>query len=323
MIQMLFRQRPGWRMSGVERGMPRDLQQRLSPPDAEPTADASYLAAIGQRVRLARARRGMTRRKLCAESGVSERYVAQLEAGRGNVSVLVLRDLARGLGITPLELLGDAPEASRAQSALDRVLARLSEPQLADARDMLVRNFAVANPVARQSRIALIGLRGAGKSTLGRMLAEARGLAFHELDREIERDAGMEMAEMFEIHGQAGYRRLERAALERLIAEPGGAVIAAGGGIVAERATYGLLLAHCFTVWLRASPEDHMRRVIGQGDLRPMADNRQAMRDLKAILESRGKLYEQADAILDTSYRELDSNLLELLRIVPDNRPGR
>ncbi len=252
--------------------------------------DGKYLAAIGRRVRLIRARRGMTRRLLCQHSGVSERYIAQLEAGHGNVSVLVLRDIASGLGVEPVELLDDMAE----------------QPVARDPG------------AARRRRIALIGLRGAGKSTLGRMLAERRGLAFHELDREIERDAGMALGEMFELHGQAGYRRSERAALERLLADPRGAVIAAGGSIVAESGTYGLLLAHCFTVWVRASPEEHMSRVVGQGDLRPMRDNRQAMADLRAILDSREQLYARADAELDTAGKRVEESFGELMRIVGD-----
>lgn len=277
---------------------------------------AEYLGAIGGRVRLARAQRGMTRRLLCQQSGVSERYIAQLEAGRGNVSVLVLRDIARGLGIAPVDLLGDAVPAPAARAELDRMLARLSDAQLADAAGMLARHFGPENQSARRHRVALIGLRGAGKSTLGRLLAEARNWPFHELDREIERDAGMALSEMFELHGQAGYRRAERSALDRLLAIPDGMVIATGGSIVAEAATFDLLLAQCFTIWLRASPEEHMSRVIGQGDLRPMRDNRQAMADLKAILDSRAQLYARADAVLDTSSRPVADSLVALTRIL-------
>ena len=278
--------------------------------------EAEYLAAIGRRVRLARAQRGMTRRLLCQHSGVSERYIAQLEAGRGNVSVLVLRDIARGLGVAPVDLLGGALPAPAARAELNRTLARLSETQLADATGMLARHFGPENQSARRQRVALIGLRGAGKSTLGRLLAEAHHWPFHELDREIERDAGMALSEMFELHGQAGYRRAERSALDRLLAIPSGAVIATGGSIVAEAASFDLLLAQCFTIWLRASPEEHMSRVIGQGDLRPMRDNRQAMADLKAILDSREPLYARADAVLDTSSRPVADSLAALTRMV-------
>ncbi len=276
--------------------MAREPTLRLASTGPESASDTEYLAAIGQRVRLIRARRGMTRRLLCQQSGVSERYIAQLEAGRGNVSVLVLRDIAAGLGIEPVELLRDTPDEPLAQPGPDG---------------------------ARRNRIALIGLRGAGKSTLGRMLADQRGVAFHELDREIEHDAGMALAEMFELHGQAGFRRFERSALERLLAEPGGAVIAAGGGIVAEGGTYGLLLARCFTVWLRASPEEHMSRVVNQGDLRPMQDNRQAMADLKAILDSREQLYARADIELDTSGKKVGESFIELARMLVDNPRDR
>ena len=282
------------------------------PPD---TGDPAYLAALGQRVRLGRARRGMTRQALAAASGVSARHIAQLEAGRGNVSVLVLRAVAGGLGASPAELLGDAPEEGR--TLMEALLARLSASQVSEAREVLARHFGVAGE--RAERIALIGLRGAGKSTLGRLFAERRGVAFHELDREVERDAGMELAELFALHGQAGYRRREQAALARLVAAPGGCVVAAGGSIVADAATFGLLRAHFYTVWLRASPEEHMRRVIGQGDLRPMADGGagRAMADLRAILQSREALYRRADATVDTGGTDVAASLAALVGAVP------
>ena len=238
--------------------------------------EAMFLQALGQRVRLLRARRGLTRRILSTQSGVSERYISAMEAGTGNGSILLLRALAMALHVNLLALLED-PAGDIVPEAV---------PVPADC-----------------SRIALIGLRGAGKSTLGRGLAAARDLPFLELDQEIEKEAGIGLAEIMELHGQPGFRRLERSVLERLIATHPKALIAAGGGIVTEPETYALLLNTCLTIWLKASPEEHMQRVINQGDMRPMRDNRRAMADLRAILASREALYARAHRQVDTSGR--------------------
>jgi XRE family aerobic/anaerobic benzoate catabolism transcriptional regulator len=275
-------------------------------PDAAETRADTLLRALGDRLRLQRARRGMTRRALAGKSGVSERYIAQMEGGHGNVSVLLLHAIADALGIAATELLADPPEAE----AVDNLLARLPEEQRREARKLLIERF--GEDRARPERIALIGLRGAGKSSLGRMLAAARGAPFFELDREIERESGIELRELFERDGQAGFRRMERQVLERLVRTQARAVIAAGGSIVADARTYAMLLAHCRTVWIRASPEEHMQRVVDQGDLRPMADNGQAMADLRAILASREALYARADLTLDTSGRSLAESFAEL-----------
>ncbi len=236
--------------------------------------DHDFLRALGRRLRLLRARRGMTRRILSAQSGVSERYISAMEAGTGNSSILLLRALAAALHVSLNAILEDevAPDLR-------------SESRAPERRD----------------RIALIGLRGAGKSTLGPLLAEHLGMPFLELDREVEKEAGLGLGEIMELHGQAVFRRLERSVLDRVVATCSRVVIAAGGGIVAETTTYERLLYSCLTIWVKATPEAHMQRVIDQGDLRPMRDNRRSMEDLKAILGSREALYAQADIQLDTT----------------------
>ena len=262
-----------------------------------PTNDnTAFLRALGHRVRLLRTQRGMTRRILAAQSGVSERYISAVEAGTGNGSILLLRALAQALNVQLRALLEPEPEP-------------LGPPhrRAPDYRD----------------RIALIGLRGAGKSTIGRLLADRRGVAFLELDQEIEKEAGLGLGEIMELHGQAGFRRLERAVLDRLIGAHAAAVIAAGGGIVAEAATFARLLECCLTVWVKAAPQHHMQRVIDQGDLRPMRDNRRSMADLRAILASREALYAHADLQLDTSGRGVEPTLAALLEAIAGQDSSR
>jgi XRE family aerobic/anaerobic benzoate catabolism transcriptional regulator len=286
--------------------------RRLSdaPGGAADTRDnAAFLKAVGERTRTLRARRGMTRRLLAQHSGVSERYIAQLESGSGNASVLLLRAIAAALGVPTSALL--APENDDA-ALLQGVLARLSDAQLREARALLLGRFASAADEMRKSRVALIGLRGAGKSTLGRLLAAERGVPFIELDREIEREAGLTIGEIVELHGQPGYRRLERRVLEALLPANEAVVIAAGGSIVAEPGTFELLLSSCLVVWIRTTPKAHMDRVIAQGDLRPMADSRAAMDDLRAILASREALYARADHVLDTTDATVDESFAAL-----------
>jgi XRE family aerobic/anaerobic benzoate catabolism transcriptional regulator len=275
--------------------------------------ESVYLHRLGERLRLARTRRGMTIRALARQSGVSARFIAQTEGGTGNLSVLRLRDLAAALGVAPADLLADRGEALMRAEA---VLAGLGPVQQAEAADVLARHFAAGPVAGRERRIALIGLRGAGKSTLGRRLAAARGMLFVELDHEIERLAGVGLAEIFELHGQVGFRRLEQQALDGVVAGGTGAVIAAGGSIVATPATYERLLRTCRTIWVRATPEEHMRRVVAQGDMRPMADNANAMDDLRAILASRVPLYARAELVLDTSGRDVAESLAELERLL-------
>jgi len=272
-------------------------ERRAKRPEAD--GPEAYLAALGERVRGWRARRGMTRKQLARDSAVSERYLAQLEGGRGNVSILLLRQIAAAMN-TPLEeLLRAGPEPPAELALLTQRLRRLSPEQLDEARALIARRFGA--DADRRGRIALIGLRGAGKSTLGAALAKRLRVPFVQLDQMVEEAAGMRLDEVFDLLGQPGFRRLERQALERAVAAHPRMVLEAGGGVAAEAATYERLLAACFTVWLRARPEQHMARVAAQGDLRPMAGSREAMADLKRILEVREALYGKADAQLDTS----------------------
>jgi len=277
--------------------------------------DADYLRRLGERVRQARARRGMTRKILARDSGVSERYLAQLESGRGNASVLLLRQIARALNLPVSDLVQDENGKPVELTLIQQFLERLPAAKLGAVRAHLIREFG-SSYGERRNRIALIGLRGAGKSTLGAQLARRLGSAFVELDHEIEAEAGTSLHEIFLLHGQQGFRRYERRALERTLENNERCVIATGGSLVSEPGTYDLLLSTCFTVWLKAAPEEHMARVAAQGDYRPMAGNREAMDDLRRILDGRAKLYAQADLTIDTAGRTVDASLEELARAV-------
>lgn len=279
--------------------------------------DPGFLTALGERVRELRARRGMTRRILAKDSGVSERYLAQLESGTGNATLLILRQVARALNI-PLAALVDQgpPPPAELAGALD-VLRRLGPDRLAQASALLRRSFGDPLAEAREKRIALIGLRGAGKTTLGAALAERRDVPFIELDREIEREAGVSLATIFDFYGQAGYRRLERSCLERVLAEHPAFVLATGGSIVSEPATFERLLGACYTTWLRAAPGEHMARVVAQGDTRPMAGNGESMNDLQRILDVREPLYRRADATVETSGRSVRESVAALEAALP------
>ena len=282
---------------------------------AEPAAfdESQYLGALGERVRNLRAQRGMTRKILARDSGVSERYLALLEAGEGNVSVVLLKRIAQALNVPAIELLREElpNDASAERNELDKLARRLSPAQLRRAAELLQREFDV-DVKARSGRIALVGLRGAGKSSIGALLAKRLKAPFVELDREVEREANTSLNEIFLLYGQAGYRRYERAALERIVAKHERVVIATGGSIVSEPETYDLLLASCTTVWLKAAPEEHMARVVAQGDTRPMKGNREAMDDLRRILNTRAALYGRADCTIDTSGRASEQSLDEL-----------
>ncbi|MBM3556248.1 MAG: helix-turn-helix domain-containing protein [Alphaproteobacteria bacterium] len=270
-----------------------------------------YLRGLGERVRDWRARRGMTRKILSRDCGVSERYLAQLEAGQGNISIALLRQIAAAMDVPLHELVRDGAERPVELQLLEHRLARMSPDEQATA----YRLISGSQPAARerQGRIALVGLRGAGKTTLGRALAAKLDVAFIRLDEEVEREAGMDLGEIFSLSGQAGYRRFERQALERIVRDHGRAVIETGGSLVSEPGTYGLLLETCLTVWITATPEDHMTRVIAQGDHRPIAGSREAMDDLKRILAGRETLYRKADLIIDTSGRKVNESLDDLM----------
>lgn len=279
--------------------------------------DAAYLAAIGDTVRRTRSGRGMTRKALAQASGVSERYLAELETGSGNASLIVLRKIARAIGVDVGDLVDSKAEKSGDLEDLIDRLGALAPTDVADVAAYVAARF---GRLRRQTRhhVALIGLRGAGKTTLGRALAEERGHTFYELDREIERAAGMEIAEIFALQGQAGFRKLELDCLAAIVEHADSSVIATGGSLVTSPKAFNLLRERCVVVWLKATPAEHMKRVLAQGDMRPMADNPMAMDDLKSILDSRAALYARADITLETSRYGVAEAVAELARLTTD-----
>jgi XRE family aerobic/anaerobic benzoate catabolism transcriptional regulator len=275
---------------------------------SEPEAKRSpFLEALGERVRTLRSRKGMTRRAVAVAADVSERHLANLEYGTGNVSVLVLLQVANALQCSLAELLGDVTTTSPEWLLIRELLSKRSEADLRRARvqlsDMLGEG---GNAQERKNRIALIGLRGAGKTSLGQRLADDLGFPFIELSREIEKFAGCQISEIHNLYGANAYRRYERRALEEAIQIYPEVVVATPGGLVSESANFNLLLSHCTTVWLQADAADHMGRVAAQGDMRPMAASREAMEDLKRILEGRAAFYSKADLAINTSGRSED-----------------
>ena len=282
-------------------------------PAASRNADA-YLHRLGERVRTLRNQRGMTRKALAQHAKVSERYLAQLEAGLGNCSIVLLRRIARAIGLPVTQLVHDGAEPPLDLVLLTQFLERLAPDMLVEARKLVTEHF--SSPSEDRRRVALIGLRGGGKSTLGQLLAERLGVPFIELDREIERRSGANLSEIFDMFGQETFRRAEREALDDVLRRHQHFVIATSGSIVTEPGTLELLLASCFTVWVRAEPEEHMKRVMAQGDMRPMANNARAMEDLVSILKSREPLYAKAEAVLATTGKTPEQNLAELLRVI-------
>lgn len=317
--------------AAAERVASRGAQARLARaklgvPPAAPTIDVSravggqknpFLVALGERVRTLRSRRGMTRKALALATEVSERHLGNLEYGVGNASVLVLLQVARALNCSLAELLGDVTTRSPEWLLIRELLEQRDDDTLRRVRvavgELLGTGGAHGHGASvRSSRVALIGLRGAGKSTLGARLADDLKFPFVELSREIEKFAGCGITEIQALYGQNAYRRYERRALEEAIQIYPEAVIATPGGIVSDPATFNLLLAHCTTVWLQADPEDHMRRVVAQGDTRPMADSREAMADLKNILAGRTAFYSKAELHVDTSAQSLSDTFAAL-----------
>ena len=275
---------------------------------SEPEAKRSpFLEALGERVRTLRSRKGMTRRAVAVAADVSERHLANLEYGTGNVSVLVLLQVANALQCSLAELLGDVTTTSPEWLLIRELLSKRSEADLRRARVQLSDMFGEGgNAQERKNRIALIGLRGAGKTSLGQRLADDLGYPFIELSREIEKFAGCQISEIHNLYGANAYRRYERRALEEAIQIYPEVVVATPGGLVSESANFNVLLSHCTTVWLQADAADHMGRVAAQGDMRPMAASREAMEDLKRILEGRAAFYSKADLAINTSGRSED-----------------
>ncbi|MCW2307836.1 XRE family aerobic/anaerobic benzoate catabolism transcriptional regulator [Rhodobium gokarnense] len=276
-----------------------------------------FLDELGAKVKLARARRGMSRKLVSEISGVSPRYIAQLENGKGNISVVLLRQISQAISV-PLETLFSDIEPMTGEIAqIVKKLQTASPLEVARVQTILGVN---SEEYDKAERYVLIGLRGAGKSTLGRMAARELNYPFVELNAEIERQSGMAVDEIFALYGQEGYRKLEKAALDRIACNYNQVVLAAAGGVVSEPETYDLLMSKFVAIWLRASPDEHMSRVMAQGDKRPMADNPEAMEELKEILTSREALYARAPMTVDTSERSIEESRNDLIAAIRCNR---
>jgi XRE family aerobic/anaerobic benzoate catabolism transcriptional regulator len=276
--------------------------------------ESGFLDQLGQRVRTMRALRGMSRKVLAKVSGISERYIAQLESGKGNVSIVLLRRVSNAMGAHLEDLIPAADPAPDWQVFRD-LLRKATPSQIAQAKDALAGHSATTHR-ASFAGIALIGLRGAGKSTLGKVLAKKIGWNFVELNKEIEAQNGLSIAEIIALYGQEGFRRMEQSALNQLLARKELMVLATGGGIVSEPLTFDLILSSFYTIWLKAEPEEHMARVRRQGDLRPMADDRSAMAELRNILLSREPLYARAATTVDTAGLSVDAAAARLIDAV-------
>jgi XRE family aerobic/anaerobic benzoate catabolism transcriptional regulator len=280
----------------------------------QPDPETAFLEQLGQRVRTMRGVAGMSRKVLAKVSGISERYIAQLESGKGNVSIVLLRRVSNAIGVHLEDMIpGSEPTPDW---PMIRALIRNATPdQIAHAKEILSGNGAAQRQMSFAG-IALIGLRGAGKSTLGKLLAKKIGWSFVELNKEIEAQNGLSVAEIIALYGQEGFRRMEQAALGQLLARRELMVLATGGGIVSEPLTFDLILSSFYTIWLKAEPEEHMARVRRQGDLRPMADDRSAMTELRTILLSRQPLYARASAVVDTAGLSVDAAAARLIDAV-------
>ena len=293
--------------------------KELAPQRLPRDSEDGFLLFLGKRVRELRNRRGMTRKMMAREADVSERHLAQLEAGEGNVSIVLLRRIAGALHVSLAELFAPEAETQHEKVLIQRFLERLPAHRVEDAMSRLLREFGDEEK-ARRRRLALVGIRGAGKSTLGSRLGRDMNLSFIELDREIEKDTGMPLGEIFSLYGQTGYRTIEKRLLERVLQEHERAIISVGGGVVSEKETYDYLLSNCYTIWIKARPEEYMARVIAQGDLRVMGGSNQAMEDLRRILEAREPLYRKADLYLETSGNSVDESLAELKTALQKNQ---
>jgi XRE family transcriptional regulator, aerobic/anaerobic benzoate catabolism transcriptional regulator len=305
-------------MKVARRSSAKSSATKVEPNDASGAAvkeaDTAFLTDVGGAIKEARAQRGMSRKALAQSAHVGERYLAHVESYGGNPSIVFLRRVSDALGmklLTLLESVGAEPQ----QKLIRRFLDGLPADRLEEVLRRLTEEFGQTELVRRR-RITLIGLRGAGKSTLGQALARELRRPFIELDGEIELEAGMSLSEVFHLYGQTGYRKIERRCLERIINTPGDIVLSVGGGIVSEPETYDLMLLNCFTVWIKAAPEEHMSRVVEQGDLRPMSGHSEAMQDLRDILASRELLYGKADAQLDTSGKTVEQSFDVLKRLI-------
>ena len=297
------------------------LESASAPAASAPVVDEKnpFLVALGERVKALRARRGMTRKAVSLAAGVSERHLANLEYGEGNASILVLQQVAHALHCTLAELIGDVTTSTPEWLLIRELLDGRNDAALRRVREAIGTLLGTGGGNAGiNPRVALVGLRGAGKSTLGAMLAEDLGFPFVELSREIEKFAGCSVSEIQALYGMNAYRRYERRALEEAIQIYPEVVIATPGGLVSDPATFNELLSHCTTVWLQADPEDHMKRVLAQGDLRPMAASQQAMDDLKGILAGRAAFYSKAQYKLDTSAQPLAQSFESLRQTVRD-----
>src|SRR5437879_1302902 len=287
-------------------------------PPTGTSENGDFLLSLGRRVRESRNRRGLTRKQVSQQADVSERHLAQLEAGEGNISVVLLERIAGALQVPMASLFLPQTDEPAEKRLIQRFLERLPQHRLEDVVFRPMRDFGHEEKM-RRMRIALIGMRGAGKSTLGSMLAKETKNRFVELDGEIEKDTGMPLGEIFSLYGQSGFRAIEKRTLERVLKENERAVISVGGGVVSEKETFDYLLSNCYAVWIKAQPEEHMSRVMAQGDFRPMAANDQAMEDLRHILEVREPLYRKADLVLEASGTSVEESFAKLKAILAAN----